>query len=107
MKIISMLTYWGQITNGSVVYIATKRGIREGTVVAMRCVTEWPLLRCDGRFDEHPIVDLDLGADERVLNVPLSELHPNQWAAQDAYVQALVQRTVREELAKTKEIGSD
>jgi hypothetical protein len=70
----------------------------------MRGVTQWPLLSEDGRFNERPVVDLDLGSDERILSVPLSELHPNQWAAQNAYVQALVQRTVREELAKTKEI---
>lgn len=100
MMIVSMDTYWGQITNGSVVWVAGKREIREGTVVAMRSAMEWPCLSRINTLYTRPTVDLDLGADERVLNVPLSELYPNQWEAQNAYIQTLVQRTVREELAK-------
>lgn len=103
----ALVAYWGEITKGAVVWIARPSGIYEGTVVDIRCATEWPCLSRVNRFDARPTVDLDLGADERVLNVPLSELHPNQWEAQNAYMQTLVQKTVREELAKLKEIGND
>ena len=101
--IVSMITYWGQITIGSVVWVAKPSGLYEGTIVDMRSATRWGGPVHPFVFNE-PVVDLNTGTNGRLVGVPLSELHPDQWTAQNAYVQALVQRTVREELAKTKEI---
>lgn len=99
----ALMAYWGEITNGSEVWVVGAHGIRKGTVVAMRSTIMWPVFSVTAGFRDPPVVDLDLGSDERMLSVPLAELYPTQWEAQHAYTKTMIREIVREELAKQKE----